>query len=53
MSDVGALSELLTPYDAARMHCYPVGKRVNNVANDDEECSRRVEIVDAQQHLKL
>ena len=53
MSDVGVLTALLKPYDAELMHGYPVGKRVNSAANDDEECSRRVEIVDAQQHLKL
>jgi putative SOS response-associated peptidase YedK len=43
MKDVGAASELLKPYDARRMRCYPVSSRVNHVANDDEECSRPVE----------
>ena len=43
MQNVAALSDLLRPCDAISMRSYPVGTRVNNVANDDEECSRRVE----------
>jgi putative SOS response-associated peptidase YedK len=43
MQNVVAASELLKPYDARLMRCYPVSTRVNNVANDDEECSRPVE----------
>ena len=39
MKDVSAVSELLKPYDARLMRCYPVSTRVNHVANDDEECS--------------
>jgi putative SOS response-associated peptidase YedK len=42
LSDVVTLSALLTPYDADRMHCFPVSTRVNNVANDDEEVSLSV-----------
>jgi len=38
------ISELLKPYDARLMRSYPVTTRINNVANDDEECSRPVEI---------
>ena len=38
MSDVAAASELLKPYDARVMWCYPVGTRINQVANDDEQC---------------
>ena len=51
VQDVAALSELLKPYDARRMRCYPVGSRVNNVRNDDEECSRPVEVHEAQPNL--
>jgi len=46
-----AISELLKPYDAQSMRCYPVGTRINYVANDDEECSRPVEIAEAQDRL--
>jgi len=46
MRNVEALSELLMPYDARQMRSYPVSSRVNRVANDDEECSRAVEIAD-------
>jgi putative SOS response-associated peptidase YedK len=51
MTDVHAISGLLKPYDARRMRCYPVSTRVNHVANDDEQCSRPVEISDVQNPL--
>jgi len=51
MQNVAAISQLLKPYDASQMQLYPVSSRVNHVTNDDEECSRRVEITDAQNHL--
>jgi putative SOS response-associated peptidase YedK len=51
MQEVTRLSELLKPYDARWMRCYPVGSRVNYVANDDEECSRPVKVVEAQSNL--
>jgi putative SOS response-associated peptidase YedK len=51
MTNAAAASDLLKPYDATSMLCYPVSTRVNNVANDDEECSRRVEIAEAQSRL--
>jgi len=51
MQNVAAISQLLKPYDASQMQLYPVSSRVNHVTNDDEECSRRVEITDAQNRL--
>jgi putative SOS response-associated peptidase YedK len=51
MKNVEEVSCLLKPYDAHQMRCYPVGNRVNHVANDDEECSRPVEITQAQSSL--
>jgi len=39
MTDVEALSDLLKPYDARLMRCYPVSARINQVANDDQECA--------------
>jgi len=53
MQNVAAISELLKPYDAQSMRCYPVGTRINYVANDDEECSRPVEPVQNQNSLFL
>jgi putative SOS response-associated peptidase YedK len=44
-------SELLKPSDARLMRCYPVSTRINHVANDDEGCSRPVEIAETQNHL--
>jgi putative SOS response-associated peptidase YedK len=44
MQDVNAISQLLKPYDARLMRCYPVSTRVNSGANDDEDCSRAVEL---------
>jgi putative SOS response-associated peptidase YedK len=43
MTKVEAVSDLLKPYDAQLMKCYPVSTRVNSVANDDEGCSASVE----------
>jgi len=51
MQNVAAVSELLTPYDACLMRCYPVSNRVNHVGNDDEECSRPVELAESQNQL--
>ena len=51
MQNVAAISELLKPYDAHLMRCYPVSSRVNRVANDDEDCSRRVEVAEGQKQL--
>jgi putative SOS response-associated peptidase YedK len=47
MQNIAAISELLKPYDARQMRCYPVSTRINHVGNDDEECSRPVEIAAA------
>jgi putative SOS response-associated peptidase YedK len=44
-------SELLKPWDPQRMRCYPVGARINQVANDDEECARPVEPAQTQHQL--
>lgn len=51
MTNVQIVSELLKPYDARLMRCYPVSTRINHVANDDEECSRPVVVVDSQNRL--
>ena len=51
MTDVAEASELLKPYDARLMRCYPVSTRINHVGNDDEECSRPVEVREAQHRL--
>jgi putative SOS response-associated peptidase YedK len=53
MQNVAAVSELLKPYDAHSMRSYPVSTRINHVANDDEECSRSVELVETQDRLFL
>ncbi len=51
MINVQVISELLKPYDARLMRCYPVSTRINHVANDDEECSRPVELAESQNTL--
>jgi putative SOS response-associated peptidase YedK len=53
MTNVKAASELLKPYDARLMRCYPVSSRINSVANDDVECSRPAEIAETQNRLFL
>ena len=42
--DLAATTEMLKPYDAGRMRRYPVSTRVNNVMNDDRECSEPIEV---------
>jgi putative SOS response-associated peptidase YedK len=51
MKNVEAVSEMLKPYDARMMRRYPVSTRINNVANDDPECSTRVELTATQTGL--
>jgi putative SOS response-associated peptidase YedK len=51
MTDEGVASELLKSCDARLMRCYPVSTRINHVANDDEECSRPVELAETQNLL--
>lgn len=46
--DMKAVSELLKPCDGRLMHCFPVSARVNQVANDDQECSASVEVSETQ-----
>jgi putative SOS response-associated peptidase YedK len=48
---VNAISELLNPYDAHLMRCYPVSTRLNHVENDDEECCQNVEAARVQERL--
>jgi putative SOS response-associated peptidase YedK len=51
MTKVRAASDLLRPFDARLMRSYPVSTRINRVANDDEECSRPVEVIETQDRL--
>jgi putative SOS response-associated peptidase YedK len=44
MTNIDAACELLQPFDARLMRCYPVSERVNHSANDDAECSTPIEI---------
>ena len=51
MTDAQVVAELLKPYDARLMRSYPISTRINHVANDDEDCSQPVELVQAQNSL--
>jgi putative SOS response-associated peptidase YedK len=51
MRHVATASELLKPYPAQLMRCYPISTRINHVANDDEECSAPVELAQIQNSL--
>jgi putative SOS response-associated peptidase YedK len=53
MTNAAAASELLKPYDAQLMRCYPINTRINHVANDDEECCQPVEVAQIQDRLFL
>jgi putative SOS response-associated peptidase YedK len=48
---VGLLSELLKPGNARIMRSYPVSTRVNQVVNDDAECSAQVQLGQTQNQL--
>jgi putative SOS response-associated peptidase YedK len=51
MNDVSAASELLKPFDAPLVRCYPVSTRINSVVNDDDECAVPVELAQIQNDL--
>jgi putative SOS response-associated peptidase YedK len=51
MKDVAAASDLLKPFDARQMRCYPISTRINHAANDDKECSRPVGLAQIQSGL--
>jgi putative SOS response-associated peptidase YedK len=42
--DLAVTTEMLKPYDAGQMRRYAVSARVNNVANDDLQCSEPIEV---------
>jgi putative SOS response-associated peptidase YedK len=51
MTNVAAASELLKPFDARLVRCYPVSTRINSVAHDDEAYSAPVELAQIQDRL--
>jgi putative SOS response-associated peptidase YedK len=51
MHDMTVVSDMLKPFDARLMRCYPVSSRVNHVANDDAECSLPIKLVEDQKKL--
>ena len=51
MKDANAASDVLKPYYARLMRCYPVSTRINHVANDDADCSAPVELAQIQDRL--
>ena len=44
MKGSAALSQLLKPFDSRLMRCYPVSSRINQVQNDDPECSKPIKL---------
>jgi putative SOS response-associated peptidase YedK len=49
MNNLEAASEMLKPYDARLMRCYPVSARINHAANDDAECAAPITLESAPQ----
>ncbi len=41
--NTASLSEMLRPFEAVLMRSYPVGTRINQVQNDDEDCAKPLE----------
>jgi putative SOS response-associated peptidase YedK len=52
-TNTSVILEVLKPFDAPLMNCFPVGSRVIRPANDDAECSAPVEITQRQESLFL
>jgi putative SOS response-associated peptidase YedK len=50
-TDARIASEVVKPFEAERMRCFPVSTRINYAANDDAECAAPVEIVHTQSSL--
>ena len=44
MHEMNAVSDMLKPFDARLMRLFPVSSRVNNVVNDDAECSAPIQL---------
>jgi putative SOS response-associated peptidase YedK len=53
MRDVTVASDLLKPCDVRLMRSYLVSTRINHVVNDDEQCSKPVELAEVQSRLFL
>ena len=53
MHDMSAVSDMLKPFDAGLMRCYPSEHRVNHVANDDDGCSTPVQLDAVQTQTSL
>jgi putative SOS response-associated peptidase YedK len=51
MTNIKTVSDMLKPYDARLMRCYPVSTRINHAGNDDPECAAPVELVKVQTGL--
>jgi putative SOS response-associated peptidase YedK len=51
MTNVDLLSDLLKPFDARLMRSFAVSSRLNQVANDDEDCSLPIEGVEVKNLL--
>jgi putative SOS response-associated peptidase YedK len=44
MQDAATAADMLQPYDAQQMRCFPVSHRVNSAMNDDAECALPIEL---------
>jgi putative SOS response-associated peptidase YedK len=51
MNNVEVFGDLLKPFDAALMRSYPVGSRINQVQNDDADCTTAIKLGESQHEL--
>ena len=51
MTNADAVSDLLKLFDSRLMRSYPVSTRINHVADDDEECSVPIKLIQSQARL--
>ncbi|HLX84387.1 MAG TPA: SOS response-associated peptidase [Terriglobales bacterium] len=51
ITDAKIALDVVKPFEAEQMRCFPVSTRINHAANDDAECAAPVEIIHTQRKL--
>lgn len=51
LKETAVITEMLKPFDASAIRCYPVSSRINQVMYDDESCAAPVTVAEAQPGL--
>lgn len=51
LKETALVLEMLKPFNAHAMRCYPVSRRVNSVENDDADCAKPLELPESESKL--